>query len=196
MKTSEVIANVTAALALAQAEFPTIHKDKTAQILGRDGKPGYSYRYANLATIFEAVLKILAKNGLAVVQATHFENGALWLTTRLAHSSGEWIEGVWPLKMYERPQDQGSALTYARRYALSALLGIATDEDDDGAAATKRKTTISPDQVANLVGVAKVAGLTKEQFLDRVEATFGHRNPSKIKVDDYDTALKALKPAE
>jgi hypothetical protein len=195
VKTSDTIDQVSAALAAAQAKFPLIHMDKTATIPGKDGKSGYQYRYANLASIFQAIAPALSGNALAIVQGTHFENGALWLTTRLVHGSGQWIEGVWPLKIYERAQDQGSALTYARRYALSALLGIATDEDDDGAKASKRTPKITPEQTSNLVGIAKVAGLSKQDFLDKLEALVGHRVPAAIKAEEYQKVLDAFKPA-
>lgn len=193
MKTSEQINEVSKALAGAQAKFPPIHKDKVATIPGKEGKSGYQYRYANLASIFQAIAAALSAEGLAIVQATHFENGALWLTTRLVHASGQWIEGVWPLKMYERAQDQGSALTYARRYALSALLGIATDEDDDGSKASKRAPKITAEQASNLVGIAKVAGFGKVEFLDKLEATVGHRIPANILVEQYPKVIEAFK---
>lgn len=196
MITSAECGKVAAALAKCQSEFPTIVKDKTATVEMRAGGK-YTYRYANLASIFEAVLKILAKNELAVIQTTEFEHGQLWLRTRLAHASGEWLEGTWPMKTFERPQDQGSALTYARRYTISALLGIATDEDDDGAAASRKKAVpvITPAQVTALTGAAQVAGLNKDQFLDRLEKGTGTRDPRKLPASDYEKALDLFKPA-
>lgn len=192
MKTSETINELASALSAAQAKFPTITKDKTAKVKMRDDKGEYTYKYANLASILEVVNPILHANNLAVAQTTEFE-GQFWLRTRLLHSSGQWIESSWPLKTYERPQDAGSALTYARRYSLSALLGIATDEDDDGAAASKKKAKITSEQVTTLVQAAKIAGLEKAAFLDKLEAKFGHRVPGSLSPAEFPQALELFK---
>lgn len=134
MRGSDNIGTLALALANAQAEFGPIAKDKTAKA------GAYSYNYADLADILNAVRKPLADNELAVTQVTEydFNHSRPLLVTRLMHSSGEWIEGVYPLRDYDKPQDMGSALTYARRYALTSLLGIAA-EDDDGNSAQQAK---------------------------------------------------------
>ncbi|OFW58460.1 MAG: hypothetical protein A2133_00840 [Actinobacteria bacterium RBG_16_64_13] len=129
------IGELAAALAKAQAEFPSVKKDQTAKIESQKGS--YSYTYADLASVLEAVRGPLTKNGLALVQPMTWSDEHPWLLTRLLHSSGQWIESRYPLAMYERPQEMGSAITYARRYTISALLGIAAEEDDDAAAAEK-----------------------------------------------------------
>lgn len=130
---SEETGEIAAALAAAQAKFEAVGKDKTAKIDSAKGK--YQYTYADLASILAAVRKPLSENGLAVVQVITWGEGHSWLVTRLLHSSGQSIESTYPLREYDRPQEMGSALTYARRYSLTALLGIAAEEDDDGAAA-------------------------------------------------------------
>jgi hypothetical protein len=192
VKTSEQINELAGALSKAQAQFPTIAKDKTAKVKMRDDKGEYTYKYANLASILEVVNPILAAHSLSVTQVTEFE-GQFWLRTRLMHSSGQWLESSWPLKTYERPQDAGSALTYARRYSLSAVLGIATDEDDDGAAASKRKPKITSEQVTTLVQAAKIAGLEKAAFLDALESRFGHRVPGQLSPAEFPVALELFK---
>jgi len=121
------------ALATAQGKFLPVGKDKTAKIDSAKGR--YSYSYADLASILAAVRPALGENGLAIVQIIAWSEGHSWLVTRLLHSSGQSIESTYPLREYDRPQEMGSALTYARRYSLTALLGIAAEEDDDGAAA-------------------------------------------------------------
>jgi hypothetical protein len=78
---------------------------------------------------------ILAKHALAVSQPTMVTANGLVLVTRLMHKSGEFIESSYPLPSGGKPQEMGSALTYARRYCYCAILGIAADSDDDGAAA-------------------------------------------------------------
>lgn len=118
-----------AALAKAQLAFPKILKDQTADA----GK--YSYKYADLAAVIEAVRKPLAENGLAYVQLMDVDGGHHVLITRLMHTAGAHLDSRYALASHERPQEMGSEITYARRYALSALLGVASEADDDAQAA-------------------------------------------------------------
>ncbi|MHB1778111.1 MAG: ERF family protein [Acidimicrobiales bacterium] len=126
------------ALVKAQAEFPTIPKTHVGKIMGQ-GKNGpyeYSYNYADLADTVAATVPILTKHGLAVCQMPEWDGEDL-LSTRVMHTSGEWIEAAMRLLSAKLdPQGQGSAITYARRYAYCAALGIVADEDDDGRAAS------------------------------------------------------------
>lgn len=135
---SDTVDALAAALAKAQAAFGDVTKDKTGKVQG-EGKGGryeYTYRYADLAAVLEAVRRPLADNQLALVQRPIPALGGLVLETRLIHSTGQWIGSIYPLPdPTGRPQEMGSALTYARRYSLTALLGVAPDEDDDAAAA-------------------------------------------------------------
>ena len=144
MRTSESLKELASALALAQGEFPTIAKTKTGKIEG-EGKRGhyeYSYKYADLVDVVKAVQPILAKNGLSVTQPPEFVDGQEVLTTRLLHSSGEWMESSMLLHLAKvDAQGQGSAITYARRYAECGVLGIVADEDDDGKTATTQQST-------------------------------------------------------
>jgi hypothetical protein len=98
----------------------------------------YSYKYADLATAAQQAREVLVRNHLAVHQSAHGDNlGSIQVTTTVWHVSGQWISAE-PLTMPAKggPQDVGSAISYARRYALMAFLGLATD-DDDGAGAQK-----------------------------------------------------------
>lgn len=127
MKTSESIAALATALAAAQGDLKNIEKGKI--------NPHFKSRYADIGDGLDVVRPVFSKHGLSVVQATDYnaETGAFILVTRVLHKSGEWIESTYPLPSNGRPQDVGSALTYARRYALFSLAGVAgTDEDDDG----------------------------------------------------------------
>jgi hypothetical protein len=114
----------------AQAEFAPVAKDKD--------NPFFKSRYADLASVMATVQPVLARHKLAVTQLIGFtvdESGAArdTLTTILAHESGEALESVMLLHMPKKePQAQGSATTYARRYALMSLLNIVADDDDDG----------------------------------------------------------------
>jgi hypothetical protein len=130
------------ALAQLQASLPHIGKDKTARVVTKE-KGTYTYAYANLASISAEVLPLLAGLGLSFTACPdRAQDGAFVLRYRLRHVSGDGEGGEYPLPDPARttPQQVGSAITYARRYCLCAVTGIAADEDDDGqAAATARQ---------------------------------------------------------
>ncbi|MBR0829837.1 ERF family protein [Bradyrhizobium manausense] len=134
---SEHIGAIAAALARAQAELTNPEKTLTAQIRSpflRDDDR--TFRYASLASGLDIVRKTLSQQEIATIQTTRVEatTGHIHLTTLLAHSSGEWISSDWPVcasRDVEAPHRMGSALTYARRYALFALVGIAGEDDLD-----------------------------------------------------------------
>jgi len=131
---SEAINELMAALAKAQATI------KNA-VINREN-PHFRSKYADLASCFDAVRKPLGENGLIVTQTTEIREQGFVLVTMLAHASGQWVKSEYPLPSTGRPQELGSALTYARRYSLSAITGIAADDDDDAEAAeAKRQTT-------------------------------------------------------
>ena len=134
MRMSESVKEITLALIAAQSELPTIIKDKLAK------GDKFSYRYVSLDTVMPEALKILNKNGMALVQTVGgADAGGTTLSTTILHSSGEWIGDTQPLLLVKPdPQGQGSAITYARRYGLMAILGLVADDDDDGAAASPR----------------------------------------------------------
>jgi len=136
-RSSETIGTIAAALAKAQAELTNPEKSLTATI--RSGRPGEgerSFRYAPLSSGLEIVRKSLGRHEIATVQTTEIDKdaGLVRLTTVLAHSSGEWLSSDWPvcpLSDTGSPQRMGTALTYARRYALFTLVGIAGEDDLD-----------------------------------------------------------------
>lgn len=124
------------ALAAVQADIPAIPKTAKATIPGKDGRQGYNYDYADLEGVTDAILPLLGKNGLAFTAWPTLDDGRFVLAYALIHKSGEERTGVYPLPAQGRPQDIGSAITYARRYCLCAVTGAAPGgEDDDGAAA-------------------------------------------------------------
>jgi hypothetical protein len=136
-RSSETVAALAAALAKAQAEL--INPEKSLIAIIRGGRPGEgerSFRYAPLASGLDIVRKTLGQHEIATVQTTALdrEAGLINLTTILAHASGEWIASDWPvcpLSDMASPQRMGAALTYARRYALFTLVGIAGEDDLD-----------------------------------------------------------------
>lgn len=123
-----------AAFVKALASMPDVHKDKTAQIETKSGGK-FSYSYADLASIIALVRPVLAKHGLAYAQATDtLADGTVSVTTRIYHEGGH-VEsfGTLSLNAGTDARQAGGAVTYARRYSLCAALGIAPDEDTDGA---------------------------------------------------------------
>src|ERR1700726_3449413 len=136
-RSSESIACLAAALAKAQAELTNPEKSLVATI--RPSGPGdaeRSFRYAPLSSGLDIVRKTLGQHEIATVQTTAIDQtaGIVNLTTVLAHSSGEWIASEWPVCAISEtaaPHRMGAALTYARRYALFTLVGIAGEDDLD-----------------------------------------------------------------
>jgi hypothetical protein len=126
--------SLAAALAAVQRKLPDVRKAETAHV--RSDKGNYSYRYATLPDITKAVLPLLGENGLAWVTRPTLVDDRFVLVYELLHVSGEKVSGEYPLPTGGSPQALGSAITYARRYCLCAVTGVAADDDDDGAAAT------------------------------------------------------------
>jgi hypothetical protein len=136
-RSSESVAALASALAKAQAELVNPEKSLTATI--RTAGPGErerTFRYAPLSSGLDIVRKTLGQHEIATVQTTAIDqaSGLVNLTTVLAHASGEWIASDWPvcpISEMASPQRMGAALTYARRYALFTLVGIAGEDDLD-----------------------------------------------------------------
>jgi ERF superfamily len=136
-RSSESIASLAAALAKAQVLLTNPEKSLTATVgSDRYDEPGRTFRYASLSSGLDIVRKALGQHEIATLQTTAIDQAtqAVSLTTVLAHSSGEWIASDWPvcaLSEMATPRRMGAALTYARRYALFTLVGIAGEEDLD-----------------------------------------------------------------
>lgn len=130
MKQTESIKALLESMAKAQAEFTTLPKDKA----------GYGYNYTDLDTVISYIRPIMAKHNLAFMQTlTTLEGNAPAITTRIFHTTGEWIEDTTPLPPVtlakgNAAQNLGAAITYMKRYTLCAMLGISSDEDADGKA--------------------------------------------------------------
>lgn len=134
---SESIGALAAALSKAQADITGALKDSS--------NPFFKSKYADLASCWDACRKQLAANGLSVMQTTRMTEQGLMLVTTLAHSSGEWMAGEMPvLTKDSSPQAQGSGITYARRYALAAIVGLAQIDDDAEAAQGRKPITVDP----------------------------------------------------
>src|SRR6478752_1570291 len=134
---SESVGALAAALAKAQAEIQNPEKSATATIVSPFPREGSrTFRYAPLSSGLDLVRKCLGQHEIATVQATAIdgESGLIRLTTTLVHASGEWVSSDWPVCPVSEtaaPHRLGAALTYARRYALFTLVGIAGEDDLD-----------------------------------------------------------------
>ncbi|MDE7064026.1 MAG: ERF family protein [Desulfovibrionaceae bacterium] len=132
---SESIDQLAVALAAAQSQMEPAGKNAEAPVT-KDGRN--VRRYADLAAVFDVLRKTLPEQGLAVTQTLlPREDGKVHVRTMLLHKSGQWIAGecIMPCDRQGGIQGMGSAITYARRYSLSALVGVVSEEDDDGVGA-------------------------------------------------------------
>lgn len=130
MQTSTEVVELFAALAIAQGKYTDVVKDKKARIDSEKGS--YGFPYADIASYIEAIRPALTEAKLAVIQAPAVDQGMATVTTRIVHASGQWVEAELSMPIGKpTPQAVGSAITYARRYSLVAMLCLAA-EDDDG----------------------------------------------------------------
>ena len=133
MNSSANLKELATALTKAQATLQVAKKGSE--------NPFFHSKYADLLSVWTACREALTTNGLSVVQVIDVANdGKTFLETILLHESGEWIAGRLPLLAIKQdPQAQGSAISYARRYSLSAIIGLCTEEDDDAESAMNRE---------------------------------------------------------
>lgn len=162
---SDTLGAIAPALAKAQAKLEHAAKDSV--------NPHFRSKYADLPSVVDTIKPVLAANDLAVIQGFVPDEAGVTIETRIIHKSGEWIgdEGLHVPASKKDAQAFGSAATYARRYALMALIGVAPDDDDGNAAvAAPPKTAakaapkkaepklVSPEQAAELAAAAIAAG--------------------------------------
>lgn len=158
MNRSDSIANLAAALAKAQAEFPAIPRSKNVKVVSQKGT--YTFNYAPFEDILRATKEARAKNGLAFVQSATNDG----METVVLHSSGEWLASTVPMQIQQAGmQGMGSALTYASRYGFCKAFGIQADDDDDGNAADGNH--VEEKKVSSISG----AGVKQDAF-DSLEA--------------------------
>lgn len=182
------ISELAAALAEAQAELSPAAKN--AQ------NPHLKNRYADIAAVYEAIRETLPKHGLSVSQIILPHESKARVRTLLMHKSGQWLasECLMPLDRNGGPQGMGSAITYARRYSLSAIVGVVSEDDDDAEAAQPRRQqqrqaaqqretakANNPDPMTKTQSAAIMAHLTKtfgndrEMYLKELSGFFGRR---------------------
>lgn len=169
MNKSESIKNIGLALCKFQATIGKVSKEAN--------NPFFKSKYASLANILDTIQKPLSDCGLAFAQLPDDDS----LTTILIHSeSGEWLEASYkmPVAKANDPQAMGSAITYARRYALGAILGLNIDDDDDAEKAmgrTPQKETLTPKHpnwakaVEHITRGGKISDITNKYHLSEVD---------------------------
>jgi hypothetical protein len=174
MKQSEKITTLLESMVKAQKEFVTLPKDKE----------GYGYKYTDLDTVITTVRPILAKNNLGFMQSLTMIEGRPGITTRLFNTAGEWIEDTIALPdiamaKTNAAQNMGAAITYMKRYALSAILGTSSDEDTDAATpqVPHQEQRQAPKQQPKAPGLAGGPD-TKEEH-ETIKALLGATYPDK-----------------
>ena len=138
VRTYEGTPKLNEALAAVQRVLPRIDKGKTAEVPTKNGGK-YTYSYADLADVSAQILPLLGANGLSFTSWPTLTANRFVLRYELLHSSGESKTGEYPLPIDASAQALGSAITYARRYTLCAVTGVAPDDDDDAAAADAKR---------------------------------------------------------
>lgn len=192
---------LSAALVAAQAEMPAIEKNAT--------NPHFKNKFASLDNIIEKTRPVLNKHGLSIQQFPSLtELGAPTLVTRITHVSGESLEYAAPLFLQGQDmQKYGAALTYARRYAWAAALGIANDEDDDGNHASEPRpertderlpggssdaSVITEPQRKRLYAMSKQAGMDDAELKALVKEIAGVESSKDIPRDVYERLCEAV----
>ncbi len=198
MNQSDEIKDLVTALAKAQSVMQPAIFNKT--------NPHLKNKYADFTSCMAACREPLSANGLAVMQYCETVNEKLLLVTMLAHTSGQWIKSFFPLTPKDMTsQSIGSALTYAKRYSLSALLGIVADaeDDDDGEAAMGRgnaapqakkiENIISASQATEIVSLYnKLPSEKQPGFISYLNSEIKAPSIDKISSDKFDTVKKVL----
>lgn len=200
MNKSESIKEISIALSKFQGEVTNPSNTAT--------NPFFQSKYAPLETVLNTVRPILSKHGLSIMQIPSSEGDYVTITTMLVHSSGEWIESEpLSLKMDKvTAQGAGSAITYARRYAVSAMLGISSEDDDDGNNAEPKKeatvntgsrgsSNLSEGQIKRLYAIGYSKGLDVTKINNQVMSKYKKR-VGELSRGEYDTVCDGYEKME
>jgi hypothetical protein len=178
---SDNIADLAASLAKAQSEMGAVHKDQD--------NPYFRSKFAGLSTVWEAVKPALTKNGLSIVQMPGSDERGYFVQTQLLHSSGQWIRSTTYMKpAKEDPQGIGSLISYARRYALQAMV-MACPDDDDGEAAMGRT---APQKPAEASKPAQKAETPKAKAVKPTEPTVESVDKPKFNGESHQQLFQKL----
>lgn len=210
MSQSEVINELATALSKAQGEMQAAIKDKI--------NPFFKSSYADLGSVWDAARPVLSKYGLCIMQTTEMnpDGSKIIMVTTLAHTSGQWMKSYLPLNPSKNDsQGIGAAITYLRRYSLSAIVGVVCDEDDDGETISgrgKQNHTQPPIQASSLqkekqeaherVGKPQIIALTtlmnnldeesSKSFHDWIKKTFNAESVQDIPKSCFEKCMVSL----
>lgn len=204
---SEGIGQIASALAKAQAKITGALMDSN--------NPFFKSKYADLASVMEAIRVPFGENDLSYTQIANEIEGKLYLTTILMHKSGEFISSNYPLhiKDINNPQAIGSVITYARRYSLAAISGVA-QIDDDGEAAMNRTEKAQGDkhfeadqkrtleftkqghvteaQLKRLYAIQKNSSISQEEVMKMIKLRFNKNSSKELTMNEYDELIKVI----
>lgn len=185
MNQSESIVKLSAAFAKAQSEMSGAVKDSA--------NPFYKSKYADLVSVIKAIKEPFANNGLSYTQFPITGDNGIGVTTRLIHESGEWLESTFTLPMTKLdPQAAGSAITYARRYALQAMAGIpAVDDDAEMAMGRTQKPVVGKITRKQAQTLHELLSSTKAD-VSKFCAVFNCSDVDSMEASYYDKALAML----
>lgn len=184
--------NLAEALVAAQKEMPAVPLDGV--------NPHFQSKHMTLGTLLSKARPVLNRHGIAMTQfPSRAEDGTPTLTTTFLHESGENLSSVAPLLLTKNdPQGQGSAITYMRRYALAAALGISDQEDDDGHAGSRSSPKVNPEAVAPLmerINARREDGMTFDD-LALLLGSVGIDAPEKRSVKSVEKRIASLTPEQ
>ena len=159
MKQSDSITNLADAMAKAQGSMGAAIKGSS--------NPFFKSKYADLGSVIEAIKPHFAANGLSYVQFPISSENAVGVTTRLMHSSGEWLEQEYYIPLGKMDaQAAGSAITYARRYALQSIAGIPAEDDDGNAATQSAPQVVTAAQAKTISALIEKTGSDLAKFCE------------------------------
>lgn len=183
------------ALRQLQAQLPVLVKGETGKA-EKDGRTVYTWKYADLAKISQVLLPVLASYGLCFLSLpTLNDDGKFVLRYQLMHTSGETEGGDWPLGG-TTPQARGSEVTYARRYALCAVTGVAPEQDDDDAlaaqiAARRREEASEADTAARALVALRNRATAEEWDLERIAVAYEQRHKTPLRHEKEPRKIRA-----
>jgi hypothetical protein len=183
MKSSESINELASALCAAQSQMGGAVKDSA--------NPFFKSSYADLTSVIKAIKQPFADNGLSYTQFPVSNENGVGVSTRLMHISGQWLEMEYTLPTVKKdPQASGSAISYARRYALQSIAGIPTAEDDAESAMLRGddKKVVSDDQIIAIKKLLDETGADSDKFCKWLKV----RSVDQILAMHYDRAVAAL----
>jgi hypothetical protein len=194
---SDDIKELATNLALFQGKISSVKKDAI--------NPYFKSKYATLDTIWNTIRKPLVDSGLSLVQTMGIsDDGGSTLSTTLLHNSGQWISGCMKLNpVKEDPQGLGSAISYARRYSMSAMLGIVVDEDDDAEATKPKSTPVSTSQkpkenplIKKILDSAKKMGYSSQQLAKLSQDKFDKISSKELTEEQLQELMEAVSKGE